>query len=163
VQIGKVRQFLHGYAIGAEDAVNRTMDRAFHLEQSFTGTIASLAPARESGERLMPGAIYVLVAAMAGSIVTRNRNIVLRAAAPLALGIGAGWVVLPLTMTNVSGLAWKYEQRFPAVAQAHLDVRRGIEKGWSFAKVHTNVSTQYVDDKVTDAREAVEGWVKKGK
>ncbi len=59
------------------------MDKAFALEQSFTSTVASLAPpARESGERLMPGLIYVLVAAMAGSIVTRNRNILLRSSVP---------------------------------------------------------------------------------
>lgn len=139
------------------------MDRAFNLERSFTDTVASLAPPRESGEKLMPGVVYVLVAAMAGSIASRNRNVVLRAAAPLALGLGAAWVVLPVTMGNVSELTWRYEQRFPAVAKAHTDVRQGIEKGWSFAKVHSQVGVDYVDDKVTNAREAVEGWVKKGK
>ena len=139
------------------------MDSAFHLEQSFTSSIAALAPPRESGEKLMPGAIYVLVAAMAGSIITRNRNILLRATMPLALGIGAGWTVLPVTMRNVSDLAWKYEQRFPAVAESHIKLREGIQKGVSFAKVHKDVGVRYVDEKVTDAREAVEGWVKQGK
>jgi MICOS complex subunit MIC26 len=139
------------------------MDSAFHLEQSFTNTVASLAPPRESGEKLMPGAIYVLVAGMAGSIITRNRNILMRASLPLALGIGAGWVVLPITMGNVSNLIWKYEQRFPPVAEGHLKIRHGIERGWHFAKVHREVGVQYVDEKVTDARETVEGWVRKGK
>ena len=139
------------------------MDSAFHLEQSFTSTIASLAPPRESGEKLMPGAIYVLVAAMAGSIITRNRNILLRAAMPLALGVGAGWVVVPITMRNISDLAWKYEQRFPVVADTHISIREGIKHGISFAKVHSQGSVRYVDDKVTDAREIVEGWVKEGK
>lgn len=139
------------------------MDSAFHLEQSFTSTIASLAPPRESGEKLMPGVIYVLVAAMAGSIFTRNRNILLRATAPVVLGIGAGSVVLPITMGNVANLAWRYEQRFPAVAQAHQNVQGGIKKGWSFTKAHTRASVQYVDGAVTDAREKIEGWVRKGK
>ena len=92
------------------------MDSALHLEDSFTSTVASLAPSPQSGEKLMPGTLYVLVAAMTGSIVSRNRNIILRGAIPLAVGIGAGWVVLPVTMRNVSDLLWKYEQRFPAVA-----------------------------------------------
>ncbi|KAL0939006.1 mitochondrial protein [Colletotrichum truncatum] len=163
VQIGKARLGLYQYAIGAEDAVNRTMDRAFNLEQSFTSTIASLAPPRESGEQLMPGAIYVLVAAMAGSIITRNRSILLRATAPLALGITAGWTVLPITMGNVSNLAWKYEQRFPVVAQGHLKLRENIENSWRAAKIHSQIGVRYVDEKVTDARESVEDWVKKGK
>lgn len=161
-QIGRARMFLYGQAVCAEDAVNRTVDRAFNLEQSFTGTLASLAPSRESGEKLMPGAVYVLVAAMAGSIVARNRNVLLRVASPLAFGVGAGWTVLPVTMNNVSALTWKYEQRFPAVASTHLKARESIEQGWSFAKAHKDVGVRYVDDKVTSTREAVEGWVKKG-
>ncbi|RDA85877.1 hypothetical protein CP532_4918 [Ophiocordyceps camponoti-leonardi (nom. inval.)] len=163
VQIGRARVSLHRYAVAVEDRINATMDSAFHLEKSFTDTVASLAPPRGSGERLMPGAVYVLVAAMAGTIMTRNRNFILRASVPLALGVGAGWAVLPLTMRNVSDLSWRYEQRFPAVADAHIKLREGIQDGIRFAKVHSEQSVRYVDNKVTDAREAVEGWVKQGK
>ncbi|KAM5351619.1 hypothetical protein ACJ41O_004342 [Fusarium nematophilum] len=163
VHIGTARLALYKYAVAAENKVNETMDSAFNLEQSFTSTIASLAPSRESGEQLMPGTIYVLVAAMAGSIITRNRSIILRASLPLALGIGAGWTVLPVTMRNVSDLTWKYEQRFPVVAESHVRLRESILKGISFAKSHSQVGVRYVDEKVTDAREAVEGWVQQGK
>lgn len=163
VHVGKARLALYEYAASAENKVNETMDKAFNLEQSFTSTIASLAPPRESGEQLMPGTIYVLVAAMAGSIITRNRSIVLRATVPLALGIGAGWTVLPITMRNISDLTWKYEQRFPVVAESHIRLRESLSQGVSFAKVHTKLGARYVDDKVTDARETVEGWVQKGK
>ncbi|KAI0600820.1 apolipo protein O-domain-containing protein [Biscogniauxia sp. FL1348] len=163
VQIGRARLFLYGYAAAAEDAVNSAVDSAFDLERSFTETVASLAPARESGERLMPGLVYVLVASMTGSIATRNRGLVLRAAVPFALGLGAGWLVLPVTMTNVSGLLWTYERRFPALADAHLRTRESLDRAWHFAKVHADVSKTYVDEKVTSAREVVEEWVKQGK
>ncbi|KAL7935043.1 apolipo protein O domain-containing protein [Trichoderma chlorosporum] len=163
VQIGRARLVLYDIAVAAENKVNQTMDSAFDLEQSFTRTIASLAPPRESGEKLMPGAIYVLVAAMAGSILTRNRNVVLRATLPVALGVGAGWTVLPITMRNASDLAWKYEQKFPVVAESHIRLREGIQKSIHFAKVHREVGVQYVDDKVTNVREAVENWVAQGK
>ncbi|KEY67612.1 hypothetical protein S7711_07809 [Stachybotrys chartarum IBT 7711] len=162
-QIGKARLFLYKYVVLAEDKVNETVDSAFHLEQSFTNTVASLAPPRESGEQLLPGAIYVLVASMAGSIMSRNRNILLRATFPLALGIGAGWVVLPITMRNVSDLAWKYEQKFPVVAESHLKARDGLQQGVQFARVHSALGARYVDEKVTEAREVIEGWVKQGK
>lgn len=158
-----MRLALYGYAVAAENKVNSTMDSAFDLEHSFTSTIASLAPSRESGEQLMPGAIYVLVAAMAGSIITRNRGFVLRASLPLAFGVGAGWAVIPITMRNVADLTWKYEERFPVVAQSHIRLRESILRGISFAKVHSDLGVRYVDEKVTDAREVVEGWVHKGK
>ncbi|QPH01671.1 hypothetical protein C2857_005874 [Epichloe festucae Fl1] len=163
VQVGKARMALYRFAVCAENKVNETMDSAFHLEQSFTSTVASLAPPRASGEKLMPGTIYVLVAAMAGSIITRRSNILLRSTVPLAFGVGAGWTVLPVTMRNISDLAWKYEQRFPAVAETHANVRESLKRSVSFAKAHSRVGVQYVDHKVTDAREAVEAWVKQGK
>ncbi|KAI0175604.1 apolipo protein O-domain-containing protein [Hypoxylon sp. FL1284] len=163
VEIGKARLFLHRYAAATEDAVNGAVDSAFHLEQSFTSTVASLAPPRESGETLMPGLVYVLVASMAGSIVARNRNVLVRASVPLALGVGAGWLLLPVTMTNVSDLLWRYESRLPALADAHLRTRDGIRDAWSFARVHVDVGRSYVNDKVGDARDVVESWVKKGK
>ncbi|KAF3769033.1 hypothetical protein M406DRAFT_355130 [Cryphonectria parasitica EP155] len=162
-QIRDARLFLYRQACDAEDAVNRAMDRAFHLEKSFTDTVAGLAPPAESGEKLMPGLVYVLVAAMAGSIVTRRSNILLRAAVPVAFGVGMGWTALPVTMGNVSELAWRYEQRFPAVAQGHIKTREALESGVSFAKVHRQVVSDAVGEKVKGARETVEDWVKKGK
>ncbi|KAI0013380.1 apolipo protein O-domain-containing protein [Xylariaceae sp. FL0662B] len=163
LQIGKARMFLYRYAAATEDAVNSTVDSAFALERSFTSTIASLAPARETGEKLMPGLVYVLVASMAGSIVARNRGVLLRASVPLALGVGAAWLFVPVTMTNVSALLWTYEQRFPAVAGAHLQTRDGIQRGWHFTKVHVEASRNYVEEKVHDTRDIVKSWVKKGK
>ncbi|KAI3329462.1 putative mitochondrial protein [Xylariaceae sp. AK1471] len=162
-QIGKARLFLYKQAVSAEDGVNAAVDKAFNLERSFTSTIASLAPPRESGEQLMPGLVYVLVASMTGSIISRNRNILLRASLPLALGIGAGWLVIPVTMGNVSDLLWTYEQRFPAIADTHVRTREGIQRAWYMTKVHADLGKSYVEEKVSDARDTVEGWVKKGK
>ncbi|KAG0651189.1 organizing structure 2 [Hyphodiscus hymeniophilus] len=162
-QVRKTRLFLHARVASAENKVNEFMDSALHLEESFTSTVASLAPPPQSGEKLMPGSLYVLVAAMTGSIVSRNRNILLRATIPLAVGIGAGWVVLPLTMRNVADLLWKYEQRFPAIADGHIRTREGIEKAWYMARIHTQQAVNIVDDKVSAGRDSVEGWVKKGK
>lgn len=162
-QIGKSRLFLHAHVAAAETKINEAMDSVLHLESSFTSTVASLAPSRQSGEKLMPGSLYVLVAAMTGSIVSRNRNILLRAAVPLAVGIGAGWMVIPVTMRNVSDLVWQYEKRFPVVADGHLRAKESLEKGWRMAKVHTQQVAHVVDEKVGESRSAVEKWVEKGK
>jgi organizing structure protein 2 len=60
-------------------------------------------------------------------------------------------------------LLWKYEQRFPAIADGHIRTREGIEKTWRMTRIHTQQAVNIVDDKVSSGREAVEGWVKKGK
>jgi MICOS complex subunit MIC26 len=154
---------LHAHVAAAEARVNSMMDSFLHLENSFTSTIASLAPPPQSGEKLMPGTLYVLVAAMTGSIISRNRNIVLRGVVPLAVGIGAGWIVLPITMRNISELLWKYEEKFPAIADGHLRTRKSIQRAWEMTRVHTQAAVSTVDEKIGESREAIEGWVRKGK
>lgn len=163
LQIRTARLFLYRHACGAEDAVNRAMDRAFHLEKSFTDTLAGLAPPAASGEKLMPGLVYVLVAAMAGSIVTRRSNVLLRATVPAAFGVAMGWAAVPVTMGNVADLAWRYEQRFPVVAEGHVRAREAWRDGVRYARAQTQVGREMVDEKVKSARETVEDWVRKGK
>jgi len=163
VQIRRARLFFYSRSLAAESTVNNLMSSFLHMESSFTNTIASLAPPKQSGERLMPGGIYALVAAMAGSIISRNRNILLRATVPLAVGIGAGWVVLPVTMRNVGDLVWDYEKKAPIISENHMRIRGAAEEGWRQAKVHGAATARFVDEKVTQGRETMEEWVRKGR
>ncbi|OCL02627.1 hypothetical protein AOQ84DRAFT_443257 [Glonium stellatum] len=162
-QIGRVRLALYHQATKAEDTLNETLTKALKLEHSFTSTIRSLAPPKESNERLLPGSLYVLVSAMAGSIVTRNRNILLRASVPVAIGLGTAYAVLPLTMRNVGNLVWTYEERFPALADTHLRTKARVEHFLQTGKAHSQMTVAMVQDKVAEVREQLEGWVKKGK
>lgn len=139
------------------------MSSALHQEKAFTQTIASLAPPPESHERVMPGALYVLVAAMTGSIISRNRNILLRASVPLAIGLGTAWVVLPVTTRNVGDLVWTYEEKAPLIAENHMRIRGAVEEGWRQAKKRGEVTKQWSDERVRKSREAIESWVMKGK
>ena len=111
----------------------------------------------------MPGALYVLVAAMAGSIVSRNRNILLRATVPVAVGLGAAWIVLPVTMRNVGDLVWTYEEKAPVISMNHMRLRGAVEEGWRQAKIHGEATKRWSDERVKEGREAVEGWVRKGR
>ncbi|KAJ4291193.1 hypothetical protein N0V90_010391 [Kalmusia sp. IMI 367209] len=163
VQIGYARLALYRQATRAEDGVNNALTETLRLEHSFTSTIRSLAPPKESGERVFPGALYVLVASMAGSIVTRNRNILLRATVPAAIGIGAAYTVLPLTMKNVGNLAWKYEEKYPVLADAHLKTKERVTRFWETGKAHSAMSVGMLQDKVAETRSSMEEWVKKGR
>jgi organizing structure protein 2 len=163
VQIGRARMAFYEQAVRGEKAVDNALTETLRLEHSFTSTVRSLAPSRESGERVFPGALYVLVASMAGSIITRNRNILLRASVPVAVGITAANVVLPITTKNVGDLIWTYEERYPVLADTHLRMKNRISQFIETGKAHAQGTVGMVEGKLADTRENLEGWVKKGR
>ncbi|KAK5172995.1 uncharacterized protein LTR77_003117 [Saxophila tyrrhenica] len=162
-QVRKSRLFLHRYAVAAEDTVNSGMDKFMDAEHSFTSTIASLAPPKESNEKLLPGGIYVLVAAMAGSIISRNRNILIRFATPIITGVTAAHYVVPRTTRNVGDLVWKYEEKYPVVRDNHLRITEGVRHFVETGKAHSQMGLAMAEERVQGVRESVEDWVKKGR
>jgi MICOS complex subunit MIC26 len=162
-QVKRARLFLYDQSLAAENGINDFMTWALRKETSIANTVASLAPGPETGEQLLPGAIYVLVATMAGSIVSRNRSILIRATFPLAVGITAGWVLIPVTMQNIANLSWEYEKLVPMIAETHTQVSGFAREAWRQTKVHTQVATRWMDETAGESREKLEGWVRNGK
>ena len=162
-QIKKSRLFVHGWAVKAEDTLNSGMDRVMDAEHSFTSTVASLAPPKESNEKLLPGGIYVLVAAMAGSIISRNRNILIRFATPILTGVTTAHYVVPRTTQNVGNLIWSYEEKYPVVRDNHLRITEGVRHFVETGKAHSQMGLAMAEERVGGVRESVEGWVKKGR
>ncbi|MCJ1307799.1 hypothetical protein MMC25_001447 [Agyrium rufum] len=161
-QVGRARHFIAAHTSLLESRLNDSMSYILATEASFTSTIASLAPEPSTGERVLPNALYVLVAGMASSIVVRNRNILLRATVPGVVGVGAAWYVMPYTMRNVSDLVWRYEERVPVVAMNHLRVKGAVVQGWKEAKVRGDAVSRWAEERVRGGREIVEEWVRKG-
>ena len=141
--------------------MNRGLNHAFELENNFTSTIASLAPAPETGEKLLPGGIYVLVTAMAGSIMTRNRGLLLRGTGPLVLGVSAGWVLIPHTMRNIGDLAWRWEEKVPAIANNHLLVRSFLVQGSEEVRKRGEDLGVWLEGVARQCRETIEDLVQK--
>lgn len=100
---------------------------------------------------------------MAGSILSRNRNILVRFATPLATGVTAAHYVIPVTTRNVGDLVWRYEERFPVVADNHLRVRESVSRFVETGKAHSQMGLAMAEERVQGVREAVEEWVKKGR
>ncbi|KAI9888545.1 MAG: hypothetical protein M1814_006845 [Vezdaea aestivalis] len=159
-QISNFRQSLYPPALRLETQFNDGLSRAFKLESSFTTRIAALAPPVNSGERVLPNGLWVLVSALAGSMVTRNRGILLRSSVPVAAGVAAGWLVVPVTMRNVAQLTWEVEGKVPGLQERHEVVRKEVKRLWETSKAHSGMTVAMVEDKVGEAREGVEGWVK---
>ena len=68
------------------ETIDEKSRKYYHHERRLTSTIANLHS--DPRELLLPGMTYTLVAAMSGSILTRNKNILARIAAPVILGVG---------------------------------------------------------------------------
>ncbi|OGE50084.1 hypothetical protein PENARI_c018G00249 [Penicillium arizonense] len=161
-QVRQARLFLYSNSLAAETGFNNFLSRALNIENCFTNTVASLAPSPESGERLLPGGVYAVVAAMAGSIVSRNRGIFLRTASPIAFGTAAAWTLLPVTMRNVGDLVWEYEKKVPAVAEQHIAIRDRAEHIWYTGIAHSGMARQMMEEKIGDTRKKLEELVSKG-
>lgn len=162
-QVKKARLFIYDQSLAAENGVNIFMSWAFKQETSFTNTIASLAPSPESGEQLLPGAIYVLVATLGGTIMTRNRGIILRATFPLAVGITAGWLLIPVTMRNIADMSWEYEKKVPVISSTHAQISGFSREAWKQTKVHAKMVTQWANSTTGESRKKIESWVEKGR
>ncbi|KAK7970504.1 mitochondrial protein [Apiospora saccharicola] len=162
-QIGKARLFLYQQATTAEDAVNAAMDRAFHLEKSFTSTVASLAPpARErrkadAGSRLRPCGRHGRQHYDAQPQHRLPRRFAASPRCRRRMGRH------PRHHGQRKRPALDLRAALPVVAQAHLQARESAKRSWQAAKIHSDLSKRYVDDKVMTARDTVEDWVKKGK
>lgn len=105
----------------------------------------------------------MLVAAMAGSIISRNRNIALRFLTPIATGVTTAHYVVPRTTENVGNLVWKYEEKYPVVRDGHLRATEGVRHFLETGKAHSQMGLAMAEQKVAGVRETVEEWVRKGR
>ncbi|KAF8456763.1 apolipo protein O-domain-containing protein, partial [Kalaharituber pfeilii] len=159
--IRTARQFINTHYSVLSHRFNEYLNQYLHYEHTVTSTVASLAPPKGSGEQVVPGSIYVLVTAMAGSILTRRRIWPIRILTPIVVATGASWYFLPLTTRNVGELLWHFEKKVPAVAETHLQIRKTAEDNIAVIRQNIVETRKVVDENVTKGRETIEEWVKK--
>jgi MICOS complex subunit MIC26 len=82
---------------------------------------------------------------------------------PLGVGIAAGWALIPVTMRNVGDLVWEYEKEVPVIADSHLAIRDAALQAWKATVRETKGVAEKVDNATEKSRQALEGWVEKGK
>lgn len=161
-EVRRARLFIYRHSLSAETSLNDFLTRALNHETRIANTIASLAPNPSTGEKLLPGAVYVGVSGMAGSILARNRGVFLRTVSPLAFaGIAAAWC-LPVTMGNVGDLVFEWEKQVPGLAEKHVAVKERVERFVDTGIAHSGMAGQMLEGQVGRGRKAIEDWLKKG-
>lgn len=90
---------------------------------------------KATDEDLTPGVLFVGVAALTGSILARNRSIILRIALPPTLFLVSMNHLLPKTSSNISSYISTLERAHaPALADAHEQLNESIASGSATAR-----------------------------
>ena len=98
----------------------------------FVGEMKSVFPADES---LTPGIIYVLIAGLSGSVLTRTRSFPLRLLAPPLLALVAMPYFLPKTSHNLRGyLSDLEDEHFPTFANRHDQMYTQVGMHWDMLR-----------------------------
>lgn len=120
----RLRERLIGTVNKVSVALEKKSAHYYKHENNISSTISNLHS--EPREQLLPGFTYISVAAMTGSILTKNKNAFYRLFAPLALGSLCFFYVLPTTFQNTAALLHELEARkFPhAVARQDAIIKK---------------------------------------
>lgn len=125
------RQWLAGRV---EVTVNKFDNVTNFLAHTEKRSVAAVSAATR-GDTFLPGALYVVLSVMAGSILTRRRTLLLRTATPIMFGVGTAIYVLPETSKSIGSAIWKLEEeKMPAFARQHATVHASIARAWASAK-----------------------------
>ncbi|KAG2205118.1 hypothetical protein INT47_002212 [Mucor saturninus] len=103
--------------------VNGWVQKVQQLESDVTSNIQSTI---DKDEEIFPNLLYVGVAALAGTIIARNRNVVLRFLTSSTLAVGASYYLLPKTTHNVAVQLERIEKKYPQLVSVHESVNETV-------------------------------------
>lgn len=148
-QISGVRKQAASIIQQGDAFMRSAVDHVVAAEHHIERTVKSLKPRHET---LLPGAIYVSVIGLSGSILSRNRAFPVRFLTPLLFFVVSSRLILPETSRNVGDLIYSWESRVPEVKKWHDFTRSHIAMGlWKAGEV------------VEDAEHMIDGAVKGSK
>ncbi|CDO94777.1 unnamed protein product [Kluyveromyces dobzhanskii CBS 2104] len=154
---GKIRVKLTNCTDYLANKINRTSSVYYDSERKLTSTVASLHS--DPREELLPGFTYILVAAMSGSILTRNRNVFLRLTTPLLFGLSCFSYVLPSTYRNTKHLAYNIEKKnFPLLVNRQDKVYNATKKVTCTTAYYTRNFAATVERGYWRTNRAIKEW-----
>ena len=104
--------------------VNKNYTKFNDTERFVTSTVSELHYKKED---LLPNGIYVIVAALAGTIAARPRGVFAKVTFPVITGLAAFKYFLPVTFDNTREFTWKLEQKnVPQVAKQQAEAYNGV-------------------------------------
>lgn len=141
-----LRETVSGAITAAQDYLDEGKGKVYQAERKVTGTVSALHDRRED---LLPNSIFIVIAALSGNIMARQRGIVAKATLPVVMGLASFKYFLPETFENTRGLLWKMEQKaLPELAGTQV---AALEKAGSLVS--------QVEQTAASSQESVSGSV----
>ncbi|KAF5326638.1 hypothetical protein D9611_000701 [Ephemerocybe angulata] len=151
-QIGAVRRQVQGVYADGYSYVQGWISKWIGIEHAVENRVKSIISPHES---LTPGLLYVGIATLTGSILTRTRALPTRILLPPLFLVFSARHFLPNTTANLSSYLGNLEEVYaPSLAEKH-----------EVAKAHSQMAWERVKEKTVDVRRKVDegavGWVEK--
>ncbi|KAF9177371.1 hypothetical protein BGZ51_008855 [Haplosporangium sp. Z 767] len=145
---------------GRSTTTNSTSSSSTIRGQHRQGT--ALAPEEE----LMPGLVYVAIAGMTGSFITRQKGLLLKTLAPVAFASAAGYYFLPHTTRNLLGVnqdaydKWSASRSsYPHSHLSRADLVTQAGGAWHTAEVKMDKLENKLENKIGDkTQEIKDSW-----
>lgn len=154
--IESIRTFFNKTVVSTEDKVDQLTSSYHTKEQHFSTTIARL---HDRDEDLLPGTIYIAIAALTGSILTRRSNIFLRGITPLVLGTLAFKLALPNTFTNSTSFLHKIEtEKLPELTNKQDELVKGLEGFVNKSETEYKSGVKKLDQSVEELRKGIKKY-----
>ncbi|SCV02267.1 LANO_0F16380g1_1 [Lachancea nothofagi CBS 11611] len=141
----------------ARNTIDEKSSIYYSHERRLTTTVANLHS--DPREELLPGLTYSLVAAMSGSVLTKNKHIFARIVAPLALGTMCFSYVLPVTSSNTFDLMFDLEHKaFPRFAQGQLTLFANCKHAVRTTVAASEETSKAISGSLTKAAHLIKEW-----
>lgn len=155
-KIESIRTFFNQTWISTEGKLDQLTTSYHTKEQHFSTTIAKL---HDRDEDLLPGSIYIAIAALTGSIITRRSNIVFRGIAPVILGTLAFKFALPITFKNSTSFLHKIEhENLPQITNKQDELVGKVESLVTKSEEEYKKGVSKFDTGVEDLKRAIKKY-----
>ncbi len=138
-QIKHIRYKLHDELTIFQNKYNDIKNEFIIFENNLIKKYRNL---KNPNEDLLPANIYILTSILSGSIISKNRGILLRFSTPLIFGIISFKFLLPKTIYNIESKIWKFEiEKFPLkVVNSQVMIKNSVNdaKNWIYVTKKTN-------------------------
>ncbi|KAG5519520.1 hypothetical protein PMAC_001674 [Pneumocystis sp. 'macacae'] len=107
LRIEKSRKWLEKTVKSISAKIEEAVDKWIGIENRIERVAEEIAPSKEE---ILSGGMYVMVAGMAGLILTRKRAFPIRFATPVITSFAASTYFFPQTHKNIRNMVWRYYQ-----------------------------------------------------
>ncbi|KAI5969150.1 hypothetical protein CANMA_001817 [Candida margitis] len=147
------REFTSARVCDLSNWLNGSYTKFNDTERFVTSTVSDLHYKKED---LLPNGIYVIVAALAGTIAARPRGVIAKTTFPVIAGLAAFKYFLPVTFDNTREFTWNLEQRkAPQVAKQQADAYNSVVGLAKSIEDGAEQSVRHVESRAQSLRQSI--------